>query len=208
MRIRILNTAETVGGLRLARQGFTLTQLLVAMSIFLMVVVGSVTSHVYGLKMFDTTQSKLDANTTSRRVIDLLTSDIRSAYNLQIGAGDLKSFARAADNSLQNGNAIQIYYSADPNAFVRYYWDAQATALKRITNGSSTASNVVSSIASGSIFSLEDYSGKVLSNNQNGGVVGISLSFYSLQYTGANVASGATTNTYQVKAKINRRVRE
>ncbi len=208
MRIRILSTAEAVGGLRLAHRGFTLTQMLVAVSIFLMVVVGSITSHVYGLKMFDTTQSKLVANTSSRGVVDLLSSDIRSAYNLQIGTGDLQSFTRAADNTLQQGNAIQIYYTSDTTAFVRYYWDSAATSLKRMTNNSNTASNVVSSLSSGSIFSLEDYAGNVLANNQNGGVIGISLSYSGLQYAGGQVNSVGTNTSYQVRAKINRRAQE
>ena len=79
MELQTSSTAEGIGGLRLARQGFTLTQMLIAVSIFLMVVVGSITSHIYGLKMFDTTQTKLDANKSSRRAIDQLTTDIRSA---------------------------------------------------------------------------------------------------------------------------------
>ncbi len=208
MRVRALSTGPSPGSLRLAARGFTLTQTLIAVSIFLMVVAGSVVSHLYGLKMFDATQSKLDANRTSSLVVDLLTSDIKSAYNLQIGTGSLSTFTRSAESQPQQGNAIQIYSSVNTNVFVRYYWDAATTALKRITNGSSTASNVVSSIASGSIFSLENYAGTVLANNQNGGIVGVSLSFYGLKYAGASAATSGTNSTYQVQAKINRRAQE
>ena len=208
MRIRTFRTAEATAGNRLAAPGFTLTQTLIAISIFLMVVAGSVVSHLYGLKMFDATQTKMDANTMSRRVVDLLTSDIGSAYNLQIGTGTVSAFTQSAENNLQRGNAIQIYTSANTNQFIRYYWDSAATTLKRITNGSPVASVVASSIASGSIFSLENYAGSVLANNQNGGVVGVSLSFYGLKYAGAPAATGGTNATYQVTAKINRRAQE
>ena len=181
---------------------------MVAVSIFLMVVTGSVVSHFYGLKMFDATQSKLGANTSASRVMDLLTTDIRSAYNLEIGNGTSNTFTRVADNTLQQGNAVQLYYSAATNVFTRYYWNSAAKALNRITNGSSVSSNVVSSISSGSIFSLEDYAGNVRLNNQNGGVVGISLAFNALKYAGSGLATGQTNGGYQVKAKINRRAQE
>ena len=94
MRIRTLIAAEHIGALRLAHGGFTLIQMMVAVSIFLMVVTGSVVSHFYGLKMFDATQSKLGANTSASRVMDLLTTDIRSAYNLEIGNGTSNTFTR------------------------------------------------------------------------------------------------------------------
>ena len=208
MRIRIASTVAVMGGLQPSGRGFTLTQMLVAVSIFLLVVAGSIVSHVYGLKMFDATQSKLDANTSSGRAIDQLSTDIRSAYNLQIGTGSLNTFSQAADNSLQSGNAIQLYTSSSTNTFIRYYWDSAATNLNRVTNGSSSANIVAKSISSGSIFSLEDYAGNVLLHNQNGGVIGINLSYYGLQYAGAPAVHGGTNITYQVKTKVNRRGQE
>ena len=117
------------------RRAFTLPELMIATSIFLMVSAGVLVSHLFGMRLLEVSQPKLGTDQESRRTLGILMADIRSAKILRIGNGDMGSFNRVEINTTQEGNAIQMYPSTDTNIFVRYFWDAGDKKLKRILNG-------------------------------------------------------------------------
>jgi type II secretory pathway pseudopilin PulG len=187
---------------------FTLTEVMVSVSIFLLIINGVVYSHLFGVGMFEITKAKLGANDMARKAINLMISEVRSAKSIQIGSGDLNSFSEIPLNTPQQGAAIQIYLSTNTNYYVRYYWNALDNSLRRITNGSTAFAIVANSISNSLPFTSEDYAGGILTNNQNNRVIGLTLQFYQLQYPIVRIGPGELFDYYQLRTRITRRTLE
>lgn len=192
----------------LSARAFTLTNALVALSIFSMVVIGIVTSHQFGMQMMDITRSRVNTSDDSRRTLNWLTTEIRSAKSLKVGSGSLTAFTPAAPNSRQEGNAIQLYFSSDTSEYVRYFRDAGDRILKRRTSASTDVMIIAEGIRNEIIFTAEDYSGAILSNRQNNCILALDLEFDSLD--GGTVPIGPSNyfKSYELHTKIAHRAIE
>ncbi len=189
--------------------GFTLPELMVAMGIFSLLVVGVIQVHAMGLRMDQLARSKLGASEESRAAIGQMVREIRTAGVVRVGTGGLTSFQQIAHGRRQAGNALQIQPSkSDPSTFVRYYWDSDDGKLKRTTDGATEALIVANSIRNASVFSAEDAFGNVLTNNQNNRVIGVQLEFYQLQHPTVAIGPGSLYDFYQLRTKITRRALE
>ena len=187
------------------RQGFTLTEVMITMALVLIVLAAVLSCHLFGMRLFELTKAKLGASDEARGAISTLISEIRSAKTLRVGSGTLASFAEVIPNQPQVGNAIQIYPTINTNSFIRYFWDSTDQKLKRATNDATEAYVVAHSISNQIVFTAEDYTGKVLTNNDNNRVIGLSLQFYQLQYPAVSIGPGNHYDYYQLRTKITRR---
>ncbi len=195
--------------LRLRRTlAFTLPEALIAMSLFLVVMGGVVFSHIYGMRLFQLSRSKLGASDEARRAISKLVEEIRSAKIIRIGSGGLTNFATCGITDTQSGNAIQVYPTTNTTSFVRYYWDSVDNRLKRTTNGVSAVYVVANAISNQVVFTAENHLGQVLTNNNNNRVIGLTLQFYQLQYPTINIGPGGLYDFYQLRTRITRRALE
>ena len=190
------------------RGGFTLTELMVTMGVTLLVMAGVLSSHMFGLRMFEMTKAKLGASDEARAAISKMIDEVRGAKVLRIGQGDLASFTEVAVNASQSGSAIQIHPTTNLNSFVRYFWDVADNKLKRTTNGASSVSVVAHAISNQMVFTSEDYRGVILTNNENNRVIGLTLQFYQLQYPAVSIGPGNYYDFYQLRTKITRRTLE
>jgi type II secretory pathway pseudopilin PulG len=191
-----------------SRRAFTLTELMVTMSILMMVLAGVLMAHLFGVRLFQITKAKLGANQEARQAISMLMDEIRSGKLVKVGSGSLASFTEVGMNSIQQGSAVQIYPTGDTNTFIRYFWDARDQQLKRTTNGSSAVSIVANSITNALVFTAEDCNGTTLTNNQNNRVIGLTLQFYQIQYPIVLIGPGQYYDFYQLRTKITRRALE
>lgn len=191
-----------------AAGAFALPNLMVSMAILLMVLAGITTSHLFGLRMFELTRAKLGASDEARAAISKLIEEIRSSKLVRIGNGNLMAFAEIPVNTPQRGSAIQVYPTLDTNQFIRYYWDAADRQLLRATNNAASASVVANSISNALVFSCEDFSGNILTNNKNNRVIGLNLQFYQLQYPTVRIGPGNYYDYYQLRTRITRRTLE
>jgi len=187
------------------RQGFTLTEVLITMALALIVLATVLSCHLFGMRLFEVTKAKLGASDEARGAISTLISEIRSAKVLRIGSGTLASFAEVIPNQPQVGNAIQIYPTIGTNTFIRYFWDATDQKLKRATNDAAEAYVVAHAISNQIVFTAEDFTGRILTNNENNRVIGLSLQFYQLQYPAVSIGPGNHYDYYQLRTKITRR---
>ena len=130
---------------------------MVTMAILMVVLAGVLTSHLFGLRMFEITKAKLGASDQARMAIQRLIDEIRSAKTVRIGNGDLSSFSEIPDGSLQQGTAIQICATTNTNYFVRYFFDSNDRSLKRATNGAYTVMAVAQFITNTVIFTSENF---------------------------------------------------
>lgn len=193
---------------RKGRGGFTLSELMVTMGVTMLVMAGVLSSHMFGLRLFELTKAKLGASDEARAAVSKMIDEVRGAKILRIGQGNLGSFTEVPVNTVQSGSAIQIHPTTNLNDFVRYFWDAADNKLKRTTNGATSVSVVAHAISNQLVFTAEDYRGVILTNNENNRVIGLTLQFYQLQYPSVSIGPGNYYDFYQLRTKITRRTLE
>lgn len=185
---------------------FTLTEIMVAMAIFTMVVAAVITVQMFGLRMFQISKAKLGASDDARAALGFMTGEIRSAKLIRLGDGNLTSFTEVGLNSTQVGTAIQLYpFYNDTNNFVRYYWDSTSKQLRRTTNGASASLVIANYLTNNILFRSENFDGTVHTNNQNNRVIAMTLQFYQLEYPNVSIGSGSYYDFYQLRTRITRR---
>jgi len=193
------------------RRAFTLAELLVASSVFLMVVAGVLLGNSFGMRMVGITQPKLAAAGRVRNVVSQLYSDINSAKFVRVGNGNFSSFTNINPGSFKQGNAIEIYPSADTNEFIRYYRDSVDKKLKRMTNGAAGPTTVANAINNNWPFTGEGFvtnasAGKMewttLTNNQPNMAIGVRLQYYELEGTATPVGASNYFKSYSLLTSI------
>lgn len=188
--------------------GFTLPETQIALAIFVIVIGGMSVTYLFGMRLFNIVKPKLDATDQARLLVGKLNYEVKSATQIKVGTGSATSFTEAAVNSAQSGNAIQIQPDTDTNYFVRYFWNASDQTVKRLVSQNktnSTLSTIATSVTNQIIFSAQDYTGHVLTNNQNNRVISMTLQFYQKEYPSGSKASGNASDFYQVQTRITRR---
>ena len=192
----------------LSIRAFTLPEMMIAMSLFMVVMSGLIFSHIYGMRMLQLSRSKLGASDEARRAVSKLVEEIRSAKILRIGSGDLAGFTNRGISETQSGNAIQVYPTTNTSSFIRYYWDNADNRLKRTTNGASSVYVMANAISNQVVFTAENHLGQILTNNNNNRVIGLTLQFYQLQYPTIDIGPGGLYDFYQLRTRITRRALE
>jgi|SRR6185312_12918731 len=192
-----------------AFRGFTLTEMMITMAIFGLVVTGILSLHIFGLKLNRMVDVKLQATEDSRRALGKLVTDIHSAGVVKVGTGDASTFTEAAFNTAQRGNAIQIYpIKTNTTHFIRYYLDTSDNQLMRLDSAAGTPAFVSGWVTNTQVFSSEDFSGNVLSNSLNNRVIGIDLEFYKLDNPSIQFGHGSYYDFYRLQTRVTRRALE
>jgi type II secretory pathway pseudopilin PulG len=192
---------------RQRQQAFTLTETMITASLAVVLLGGLLTGHLAGIRMFQYTRTKLGGNDDARSAVSHMIEEIRSAKKIRIGNGDVGSFTECAINTVQQGNAVQIYATTSTNNFIRYFRGTD-DCLRRTTNGANSAVVMANWITNKVVFSSEDFAGNVLTNNENNRVIGLTMQFYQIQYPIVKIGSNQLYDFYQVRTKITRRMLE
>lgn len=180
--------------------GFTLPEIMISMTVFLLVILGVLATHIFGLKLATVNQTKLVATHNAREALNRVREDIRSAKIVYVGNGNASSFTRIAPNHPQEGNAILIHRTLNTNGFVQYYLDASDDTLKRRTSAGQTV-DVANFVTNLVLFHAENYLGQVLTNDQNNRVIRMNLEFYQWEFPEA-------FDYYGLQTKVTRRAIE
>jgi hypothetical protein len=205
MKLTLARTPRPAGFSWQGQRAFTLSEILVSMVLFMLVLGGLVACQLYGLRMCQITNPKLDSSEQARDALNHLMGDIRTARLIRIGTGSLTSFAEFGLDQPQRGNAIQVYLSLNTNNYVRYYLDGTDNKLKRTTNGTAAVEVLANAVTNSTIFTSEDFAGNVLTNNHDNRIIGLKLEFYQIQYPRMAVGSGQYYDYYQLHTRVTRR---
>lgn len=190
-------------------QAFTLHAVLISSSIFFVVAAGLISSHLFGLQMCQITQAKLSAQDQSRKLLNLLMSDVRAAQSLQIAQGSGATFLEIGPNRPQQGNSLLLYPSAaNTNQYIRYYVDPSDNKLKRLTDGGGIPKIIVPAVSNSVVFTAERFDGTILTNAENQCVIGVNLQFSQLQFPMLDIGPGHYYASFQFQTKIARRALE
>ena len=188
-----------------ACSAFTLGELMTAMGLFSLVVIGMVYSQIFTMKMFNITSTRLSASDNARKVLNQVRDEVRSGKLLYVGNCSGTNFTHIALDSPHRGNALQIHPTTDTNVFVRYHLDTTTQTLKRTTSGSSRVQALAPDLTNQIAFVAEDFAGNILTNDQNNRVIKMTLDFYQWEFPVARVGSGAFFDYYHLQTRVTRR---
>lgn len=188
-----------------SQRAFTLPEVMVTAALSMLILGGLITSYLFGLHLFAFTKPKLRASDDARIFIGDIVNELRSAHLIRVGQGGQTTFNEVPFGARQEGNAVQIYPTTNLAEFVRYYHDPDDQALKRLESSTGVPRIIASSVTNHLVFSSEDASGQVLTNNQNNRVIGLALEFYQIQYPVMKIGPDEFYDFYQVRTKVTRR---
>jgi prepilin-type N-terminal cleavage/methylation domain-containing protein len=183
------------------RRAFSLPELLVTMAVSLLISIAIVGSQLFGIRLTEVTQTKIHSTDKMRQLMRLFNSDIQTARLIQVGNGSYAAFAEAPAQTPQQGNALQIYPTDDPNVFVRYFHTTGDLTLQRMKSDGSVA-QLAGGVSHATIFTLENFSGNVLTNRQYNAVIGIDLRFSRLENPDLPVGPQHHYKSYQFKTRM------
>jgi len=164
---------------RLAR-AFTLVEIIIALTVFLFVIAGVLFAHIYGLKMFQMTNTKLLVTQWTRETVENLADQIHACTSVTIGNMDTNgNFTGLLNGETQVGNGLQIYFysTGETNTYFVNLAD-QTFRLNVGTSNSSSTVILANSVTNVLPFSGQDFSGNILTNSQNNQVTHVTLEFY------------------------------
>ena len=188
--------------------GFTLPEVMIAMSLAVMVVGGVIYANVVGWRLYQWTLTKLGASDQSRSTFARLQDEIRTAKTIRIGNGSDVSFTAIANGQSQQGTALEIYPTTNAASYIRYYMLTNVGELRRIQTGVTGNRLAAQYLTNTIVFKYEDFQGNVLTDLANNKVVGVTLQFYQFSYPITKVGTNQIYDFYQLQARVTRRVLE
>lgn len=198
------------------RQGFTLAELLVASTIFLIFVVGAMVSvQIYGLRVYTLASTKIKATAGAREAMNDIRDQIRAAGDVNVGIYTNGNFYSITNYQLQKGNAIQIFATTNTsaaNALVFYSDVANSNnALNMVVSNAGALSSVVSqevtNMTNYYCFQNEDYRGNIATNSTGYRVIAVIMQFNQLAFP-IGYVGGTPANAfdyYRLRTRITRR---
>ena len=166
---------------RANRAGFTLSEIMVAMTIFLLLLGGIIFVNIFGLKMFQLTSAKLNVTQWARETREQITQEVRRCNQVQVGNVTNGNFVAFLDGEIEQGNGLLIYPTTDTNSFIIYFLNAADQTFRRTTDQFNSTVILASSVTNTLPFSAQDLSGNVLTNNLSNRVIHLALEFYQPQ---------------------------
>ncbi|MGH7981241.1 MAG: PulJ/GspJ family protein, partial [Limisphaerales bacterium] len=104
---------------RRRRHGFTLVEMMVALAVFTLVILLTVSTQIYAARVYTLAATKLSATSDARTALNDIRDKIRQAQIVNVGdyfwtGSDpaATNFTPIADGSPQEGNALIVYPSA------------------------------------------------------------------------------------------------
>lgn len=183
--------------------GFSIVEIQIAVAVLILIIGAAASIQFFGVRMFTATRMTLEATDDARNFIGGVRDEIRSCTIVQVGKGDYQTFAEIPDDTPQVGNALQIFPKTNLNIYTIYFHDTDNT-LKRWSTDTRKLATICENVTNRLVFAAQDYTGKVLTNNENNRVIEITLKF--LQENSKNASQkGGLHNYYQAQTKVTRR---
>lgn len=165
-----------------AARGFTLPELLIATTIFVMLVGAVITANLFGLRMFQMVQTKINVTTWSRLTMEKLQNEIHACNSAQLGTISNGYFVGLLDGETQQCSGLMIYPGTNTNSFILYFANAADQTLRRTTDQPGSTVILANAVTNALPFSAQDLAGNILTNNLNNHVIHVALEFYQPAY--------------------------
>jgi Tfp pilus assembly protein PilV len=161
---------------------FTLTEIMVSMVIFLLVVIAMLSLQVFGLRMNTLTAAKSIFTAGGLKAMDQICNTIREATNsVLIGNYSNNSFTAVASAANQIGNAVQISNTA-ANYYTFYLNTSSNTLYEQAeANGATVLAHYVIN-TNGEPFQAENYLGTNIVTGSQHYTIHMTLLFSNMDY--------------------------
>jgi prepilin-type N-terminal cleavage/methylation domain-containing protein len=210
MKLQIPSSCLSRGGSPKRNRGFTLPEILIALTIFVLLVAGIISANLFGLSMFQVNQTKLNATDWSRRTFGKITDEIRSCNSVLVGNVTTNDeFVGLLDGEPQEGSAILIYPTTNTSSYITYFVKSSDDTFRRAEyspNGTNiftladSVTNVI--IFTAESLNLNNGNFQELTNGGNNRVIHLTLDIYQPE------SYGQSAYYYQLKTSATRRVLE
>jgi prepilin-type N-terminal cleavage/methylation domain-containing protein len=218
---------------RKATRGFTMVEMLVAITVFSLVILATIAVQIYASRIYGLTATTLNATEQARVTMNSIRDRVREArvvyvgnYTTTAGGTPLVHFSTVTNGFPQQGNALVMFPSSDTNSFTLVYLQApggsgftalsvngvavstNALILLTYASGTMTVSNDVADfITNQVVFDAENFMGTVLTNNQNNYLIRMKLNFSQFASPIARVGNNLYNayDYYQLNTVVTRR---
>jgi hypothetical protein len=181
---------------------FTLPEILTSVALFSLLLGGLVYGNLFGLKLYEAAQNKLNAGDSARKVLEKMADEIRNAKIIWVGGVANGFFEEVTMGDPQTGNAILICPTTNRASFSVYFLDPSDHTLKRTTSGGDEVQVLAHSITNNLVFQAQDCLGNVLTDNQNNRVIHMRFEIYQPQ------VQAPTPDHYTLETAVTRRILE
>jgi hypothetical protein len=165
-------------GRRLDR-GFTLPDMLMAMTVFLLMIGGIIAANLFGLKMFQVTKTKLNVTTWSRETTEKIAAEVHACNAVWVGNITTNGvFEGLLDGETQRGTALLIYPTTSTTNYILYFVNSSDQTFRRTTDQAGTAEVLADSVTNVMVFAAQNFLGNVLTNSENNRVIHLTLEFH------------------------------
>ena len=199
MKLRVPFSGSGRGRLPGPDNGLTLPEVLIAMTVFLFVIGGIIAANLFGLRMFQITETKLNVTRWSRETIEKITGEVHACNDVQVGNITNGVFEGLLDGETQQGTSLLIYPTTNTNNYIIYFVNSSDQTFRRTTDQTGTAVILADSVTNTLPFSARDFSGNMLTNSQNNQVIHLTLEFHQP----ARFMQGA--DYYKLETSVTRR---
>jgi len=193
--------------------GFTLTEIMVAMAVFLLAVFGIFSVQLFCMRVYTLAATKVSATTGARETLNSLRDRIRSANVVLVGTynpANGQGFVQITNGLPQIGNALEIQYTNFPstNTYI-FYKDPSNPNNVVCSFNNNTVDTLAKYATNYNCFQAEDYQGNILTNYQNNPVIRVTLQFSQWEYPIAVIGSNAVNayDYYQLRTRVSRRAK-
>jgi len=205
-------------------KGFTLSEILVAMTIFVFLIAAVCSVQLFAVRIFQFAATKLTATSDGRKTLNFVREQVREAKLIYIGSftnsgSSSATFSAVGDGTNQIGGALLIFPTTNTTYGSIFYEDAVSSNLCSvlITNATTSASGLsftgtLQNFATNAlfvtnyyVFQAEDYKGNILQNNNNNRIIHVTLQFSQLEYPVAGIGEGAMYDYYELHTRATRR---
>jgi prepilin-type N-terminal cleavage/methylation domain-containing protein len=217
---------------RTATRGFTLVEMVIATTVFTIVILATVAMQIYAMRVYSLAATKMIATTDARVTMNDIRDRVREARIVSVGnyspLGDYPSvdFSAVTNGGMQEGNALIIYPTTATNAFALIYLAAgngtttnfatqdsnghvintNSLILLVYTNSTmSVSNNIASFITNQIVFDAENFEGAILSSNENNSLVHMALDFSQFEYPISMTGTNRFYDYYQLNTVMTRR---
>ncbi len=217
---------------RRAVHAFSLIELMVAIGVFSLVVLGTVATQIYAMRVYTLAATKLSASEEARATMNDVRDQVRGSRLVYVGNYEYSSnfppmdFRAMTNGDYQQGNALMIYPTTSTNSFTLVFlapgrsnnftaFSANGAPLGTnsllemiYTNGGLVVSNDIADFITNQIvFDAENFEGTTLTNNQNNYLIHMTLNFSQWEYPIAFIGSNAYNayDYYQLNTVMTRR---
>ena len=158
---------------------FTLPELMVTVAILILLVGAMVSTNLFGLRMFQIEETKLNASDEAHKIVGVLMDEIHSCDSFQIGTVTNGTFTGLPLGASQIGPALIVYPTTNTTNFIVYYVNAADQKFRRTTSARGSTKVLAQSVTNlTDLFRAQDYQGNLLTNSQDNTVLHLKLEFY------------------------------